>query len=156
MKNRRTNPMNTPHLPQPAYFAADDSSSDDSAPYDDDDLECLLQEEDDNVAGDDDDEDHGGDGSTVLSNGLLRKSKISAPPSAKFFAPTKSNVTRNRRRSRPWRNRRYGPALELVRKLIVAASVTVIFEGLIGHILEFLKIVMVRGTSTTIERACLL
>lgn len=95
---------------------------------------------------DDDDEDNDGGHSSMLSNASVRRkrrdedevlesgNRISTGVAvvgelrggATFGAPALSNVLQS----------------ELSRKLLVTALVTLVFEGCIGHILEFLKICM--------------
>jgi len=113
------------------------------------DADLVLDEEDE----DDDDDDDDDDGhSSMLSNASLRISRggaISTNSAVVPSAATQRSPKAGTRRHDPLLLQTRGGAIasstgadEFLRRLIVAALVTLLYEGTLGHILEFLKIVM--------------
>ena len=123
------------------------------------DSDADLQESDDEDNDDDDDDGH----SSLLSNASLRSSVALASGSAKapIPAPRQSSVTPAATgstvacinlKSQGVRSAllvRGGASDDVTKKLMVAAVVTVLFEGTIGHVLELFKIVMQTSPSGT-------
>jgi len=113
-----------------------DGSAADSAAFDE-------EEEDD----DDDDDDDGH--SSMLSNASLRVSRGGATTNSVVVSTSAAKRSTTARGYDPLLLQTRGGAIaspspsdEFFRRLIVAALVTLMYEGSLGHILEFLKIVM--------------
>jgi len=116
------------------------------------DADLGFDEEDEDEDEDYDDDDDDDDGhSSMLSNVSLRISRggAMATNSAVVRSPTQRSTTVGARRHDPLLLQTRGGAIasstgadEFLRRLVVAALVTLMYEGSLGHILEFLKIVM--------------
>jgi len=101
---------------------------------------------------DDDDDDDDDGHSSMLSNASLRISRggaIATNSAVVPIAATQRSTTTGAPRHDPLLLQTRGGAIasstgadEFLRRLVVAALVTLLYEGSIGHILEFLKIVM--------------
>jgi len=114
------------------------------------DADLAFDEEDEDEDDDDDDDDDGH--SSMLSNASLCVSRGGAMATNSAVAPISATMRSNRggpRRHDPLLLQTRGGAIasstganEFLRRLVVAALVTLMYEGALGHILEFLKIVM--------------
>lgn len=108
--------------------------------------EVASDEEED----DDDDDDDNDDGhSSMLSNASLRISRGGASASSAIVSTSIPSTTFKVHRRDPLLLKIRGGSIassaapdEFLRRLVVAALVTLMYEGVLGHILEFLKIVM--------------
>jgi hypothetical protein len=115
-------------------------------------LELLEEEESDDEDDDDQDDGH----SSMLSNKSIKNSRVSkiGGGNSNMSSIQKSTSLVNTSSLRSTRaNGKYDPLLlnvrggaqvadEATKRLIVAALVTLLYEGSLGHILEFLKIAM--------------